>query len=414
MHIRLCIILYFCTNDCAMIDLLENSNRLVQNVPLKFKRYLLSKINFDNRLIGIKGARGTGKTTMLLQWLNLLGKPVSEAAYFTLDDLFFLSNTLVETAQQFYNQGGKILVLDEVHKYPQWAREIKVLYDRFNDLKIVFTGSSIIDISRQEGDLSRRALMYELVGLSYREYLLMNEIADMPVLTLQQITGDNKDLRNLFGDQLRPLAHFENYLHFGFYPFYSEDKEGYYQRLRQLTRMIVELDMAEIKGFDIRNAKKMLQLLYIIAEQVPFKPNLMKLAEKTGIHRNSLGNYLYYLEEARLISLLYPSGNSVATLQKPEKIYMNNTNLMYALTGKTAQIGSIRETFVNNQLNIVARVKQPKSADFETDGNMVFDVGGSGKGLKQISGFTNAYLIKDKIEYPVTNNIPLWMIGMLY
>lgn len=410
----MCKIYYFCTNDCAMIDLLENSNRLVQNVPLKFKRYLLSKINFDNRLIGIKGARGTGKTTMLLQWLNGLGKPASEAVYLTLEDLFFLSNTLVDTAQQFYQQGGKIMVLDEVHKYPQWAREIKVLYDRYNDLKIVFTGSSIIDISRQEGDLSRRALMYELFGLSYREYLLMNEISDIPVLTLEQITQNKNDIRNLFSGQFRPMANFENYLRFGFYPFYNEDTGGYYQRLRQLTRMIVEFDMAEIKGFDIRNAKKMLQLLYIIAEQVPFKPNLMKLAEKTGIHRNSLGNYLYFLEEARLISLLYPSGNSLATLQKPEKIYMDNSNLMYALTGKTAQIGSVRETFVNNQFNIVTNVKHPKSADFETEGNMIFEVGGSGKGLKQISGLPNAYLIKDKIEYPVSNAIALWMIRILY
>ncbi len=397
-----------------MINLLENSDRLVQKVPLRFKRYLISKINFDNRLVGIKGARGTGKTTMLLQWLNGLGKPSSEAVYFTLDDLFFLSNSLVDTAQQFYHQGGKILVLDEVHKYPQWAREIKVLYDRYSDLKIIFTGSSIIDISRQEGDLSRRAMMYELYGLSYREYLLLNEIANAPVLNLDQITQDKKNIRSLFDEQFRPLAHLENYLRFGFYPFYGEDKDGYYQRLRQLARMIVEFDMAEIKGFDIRNAKKMLQLLYIIAQQVPFKPNLIKLAEKTGIHRNSLSNYLYFLEEARLISLLYPSGSSVATLQKPEKIFMNNTNLMYALAGNTTQTGSIRETFVNNQLNAVSQVKQPKSADFETDGHMIFEVGGSSKGLKQISGLTNAFLIKDLVEYPVSNTIPLWMIGMLY
>ena len=397
-----------------MIDLFENSDRQVQKVPLKFKRYLLSKINFENRLIGIKGARGTGKTTLLLQWLYDLGKPASEAAYFTLDDLYFLTNSLVDTAQQFYQQGGIVLVLDEVHKYPQWAREIKILYDRYSDLKIIFTGSSIIDISRQEGDLSRRALMYELHGLSYREYLLLNEISDVPVLNLQKIIQSDFDIRGTFDEQFRPLAHFENYLHFGFYPFYAEDKEGYYQRLQQLTRMIVESDMAEIKGFDIRNAKKMLQLLYIIAQQVPFKPNLMKLAEKTGIHRNSLGNYLYFLEEARLISLLFPSGSSTATLQKPEKIFLHNTNMMFALSGNTPQVGSIRETFVNNQLSVIHQVRQPKSGDFETDGKMIFEVGGPGKGLKQISDLPNAFLIKDNTEYPVSNIIPLWMIGMLY
>lgn len=397
-----------------MIELLENSDRLVQKVQVKFKRYLFEQINPNNQLTGIKGARGTGKTTLLLQWLNKLGLPASKAAYLPLDDLYFLSNTLVDTGQEFYQQGGKLLVLDEVHKYPQWAKEIKILYDRYSDLQIIFTGSSIIDISRQEGDLSRRVLMYELHGLSYREYLLMNELGNPPLLSLQQITGGEENLRGLFPEQFRPLSHFEAYLKYGYYPFANEDLQGYFQRLRQLVRLIVEYDMAEIKGFDIRNARKMLQLLHIIAGQVPFKPNLIKLSEKSGIHRNSLGNYLYFLEEARLIKLLYPSGNSIATLQKPEKIFLNNTNLMFALAAENPSIGAIRETFAYSQLNVSHFVSQPKTTDFEIDNKLIFEVGGSGKGTKQIAGLQNAFIVKDNIEYPVANAIPLWMIGLLY
>jgi len=397
-----------------MTELLENSDRLVQKVQVKFKRYLFELINPNNQLSGIKGARGTGKTTLLLQWLHQLRLPASKAAYFTLDDLYFLSNTLVDTGQDFYQQGGKLLVLDEVHKYPQWAREIKVLYDRYSDLQIIFTGSSIIDISRQEGDLSRRALMYELHGMSYREYLLMNELANPPLLSLNQITQSGESLRGLFPEQFRPLSHFEAYLKFGYYPFANEDLQGYFQRLRQLVRLIVEYDMAEIKGFDIRNARKMLQLLHIIAGQVPFKPNLIKLSEKSGIHRNSIGNYLYFLEEARLVKLLYPSGSSIATLQKPEKIFLNNTNLMFALATEKPSIGAVRETFAYSQLNVAHTVTQPKTTDFEIDNDLKFEIGGSGKGTKQIAGLQNAYIVKDNIEYPVANAIPLWMIGLLY
>ncbi|MBN1339584.1 MAG: ATP-binding protein [Bacteroidales bacterium] len=397
-----------------MIELLTNSDRLVELVPRAFHRYLYNEIDWNKRLTGIKGARGTGKTTLALQWLHRLGKPASEAAYFSLDDLYFLSHTLVETAQAFFQQGGKVLVLDEVHKYPRWAREVKILYDRFQDLQIVFTGSSIIDISRQEGDLSRRALMYELHGLSFREYLAMTGVHHLPPLTLNQLTKTPSGIRSLFPDQFRPLAHIKNYLKYGYYPFMLEDKPGYHQRLRQLVRLIVESDMAEIKGFDIRNARKLMQLLYIISQQVPFKPNLLKLSEKSGIHRNSISNYLHFLEEARLLRLLYPSGISIATLQKPEKIVMSNTNFMYAMSDREPSLGAVRETFVLSQLSVSHRVTQPKEGDFETEEQLVFEVGGPGKRIRQVSDKNMTYIIADDIEFSVSNIVPMWMIGFLY
>jgi len=397
-----------------MNELLEQSDRLINSVSMNFNRYLMDEINWDNRLIGIKGARGTGKTTMLLQWLRKLKLPPSKVAYLSIDDMYFTVNSLLDTGRDFHLKGGKVLVLDEVHKYPGWAREVKNLYDRYSDLQIVFTGSSIINISKQEGDLSRRALIYELHGLSYREYLLLNKISNVGRISLQTIINTDKSLRDLFQKDFRPMEYFQDYLAYGYYPFSVEDKEGYPQRLRQLVRNIVESDMAELKGFDIRNAKKMLQLIYIIAQQVPFKPNIIKLAEKSRIHRNSVSNYLYFLEEARLINMLYPSGSSIATLQKPEMIYLNNTNLMFAMASGKPMTGSIRETFFYSQLIVQHKVRHPKASDFEIDGRYIFEIGGKNKGRGQIQGLKNAYIVKDNMEYPVGNALPLWLFGFLY
>ncbi len=396
-----------------MIELLELSEKYTGSVSLDFQRYLMKQINWKNRLIGIKGARGTGKTTMLIQWLRMQGMPASKAAYMPLDDIYFTEHNLVDTGRDFYNKGGKILVLDEVHKYPDWASAIKNLYDRYNDLQIVFTGSSIIDISKQEADLSRRARMYELPGLSFREYLEMNKVLKVEAISLDKLISGKSSRKNFPAD-FRPLEYFHDYLIHGYYPFYYEDPEGYEVRLRQLVRLIVESDMAELKGFDIRNARKILQLLYIIAQQVPFKPNIIKLGEKSKIHRNSISNYLYFLEEARLIGLLYPAGISTATLQKPEKIFMNNTNLLHAMAEERLSAGTLRETFFFNQLYPVHKLRQPKAGDFEAAGKYVFELGGKAKGGKQIEGLTNAYLVKDDIEYPAAGVFPLWIFGFLY
>ncbi|MDE3214219.1 MAG: AAA family ATPase [Bacteroidota bacterium] len=368
----------------------------------------------SGRLTGIKGARGTGKTTMLLQHLASLKMPVSRAAYFSLDELYFTTHSLVETAKTFYQQGGKVLALDEVHKYPRWAAEIKNLYDRYKDLQIIFTGSSILDISRQEGDLSRRALMHELKGLSFREYLGFFHHQTLPSITLAELLSPDFNLRAKFPKDFKPLVHFGDYLQHGYYPFSLSDTESYHQRLQQLTRLVVEYDMAELKGFDIRHAKKMLQLLYVVAQQVPFKPNLQSLAEKTNIHRNSINNYLHFLHEARLLHLLYPKGISVAVLQKPEKIYLDNPNLLYALSESVPSTGTVRETFFNNQLSVNHRVNNSEKTDFIIDGKLHFEIGGKTKGKKQVASLPDAWVVKDDLEYPVYQSLPLWAFGFLY
>lgn len=397
-----------------MEDLIEISRNLLARVSMEFQRYLTNTIQWQNRLIGIKGARGTGKTTMLLQWLKELPIAAEQKLYLSLDELYFTTHSLVETAKTFYQQGGKVLVLDEVHKYPTWSREIKNLYDRYEDLQMVFTGSSVIDMSRQEGDLSRRALMYELRGMSYREYLNFTGAKSFPPIGLEELMSPGVDLRGYFPADFKPLARFSDYLRAGYYPFFSSDTTGYHLKLRQLIRTIVEYDMAELKGFDIRHAKKMLQLLYVIAQQVPFKPNINSLASKTNIHRNSINNYLYFLQEARLLYLLNKEGNSTVVLQKPEKVFLENTNLLFALSDEGPEMGTVRESFFNNQLQVQHTVSYSEISDFEIDGKWLFEIGGKNKARKQIAGTSNGYLVKDDLEFPTGNAFPLWAFGFLY
>lgn len=397
-----------------MIQLLEQSENLVADTNTKFKRFLYHEINWTDRLIGIKGARGTGKTTMLLQKLKELELPTHKAAYFSLDDMYFTTHSLVDTVRKFHKEGGEYLFLDEVHKYPNWSREIKNVHDQLKELHLVFTGSSIIDISKQEVDLSRRVLMWHLPGLSYREYLKMNDIVDMEPLSLENLLDSQINKRALFPNTFKPYEYFSEYLKSGYYPFYVEDKPGFRRRLKQVVRLIIEYDMAELQGFDLRNAKKMLQLMQIIADQVPFKPNLVKLAERSSIHRNTIMNYLFFLEQAKLIHLLYPYGNSIALLQKPEKIFLENSNLLYALSNGQINIGTVRETFFLNQLKVKHNIFDGKKVDFIVNGDYYFEVGGESKGKKQIEGLHNAFLVKDDLEYPVGNAIPLWLFGFLY
>jgi len=397
-----------------MNTLFEQTEYLLQGTNLSFKRHLYSTIRWSDRLIGIKGARGTGKTTLTLQWLKEHNLPVNKAAYFSLDDLYFTTNGLKETVSRFYKQGGQILVLDEVHKYPNWSTELKNVYDVFKDLKIVFTGSSIIDISRQQGDLSRRAVMYELPGLSYREYINLKSGWTLPVFNLSDILNNPATIRAALPDSFRPLEHLNEYMTNGYYPFVMEGDASVHTKINQLIRTIIEYDMAELKDFDVRNAKKMLQLVYVIAQQVPFKPNLVSISAKTGIHRNSLNNYLHYLEQAKLISLLRPAGSSTAVLQKPEKIYLNNTNLLYALAEEQVEKGNLRETFFLSHLSAVSRVHAPKNGDFLVDNKFTFEIGGKSKSGAQIKNTKNAWIVKDDLEFPTNKQIPLWMFGFIY
>lgn len=365
-------------------------------------------------MIGIKGARGVGKTTLILQKIKSLGMPPSHAVYLSLDDTYFTKISLRETADEFYKKGGRFLALDEVHKYPGWSVEIKNLHDFYPELKIVFTGSSILDMAKESGDLSRRALIYELWGLSFREYLDMAGIAKWPVMGLENLMTDHRSYGSLLFQGIRPLEHFQAYLEHGYYPFGMRDPEGFQKRVNQVVRAIVEIDMAELPSFDIRNARKMLQLIEVIAGLVPFKPNLVELSEKTGIHRNSLNPYLHHLEQARIVSLLQPAGRSTAVLQKPEKILIQNASLLHALSRGTADAGSIHESFIHAMLTEGHRVTAPVQGDFLVDGRITFEVGGPSKKRRQLKDLEDGWIVKDGLESGSGKVLPMWVFGLLY
>lgn len=391
------------------------SNLLIQQQSMEIVRSQANTIDWSDRLIGLLGARGTGKTTLLLQQMKSQYGMSREALYITMDDIYFTGNRLSDLAEQFRQQGGKTLFIDEVHKYPDWAKEIKNLYDFYKDLNIVFTGSSIIDISRQNADLSRRAVQYELVGLSYREFLIFTGKADLAVLSLKDILEHHIEIAHNIASGFKPLQYFDDYLKFGYYPFFIKNINTYHLRVEKVVRLIIEEDLQFIAGFNPHHSRKIYQLMYILATNVPFKPNITKLSEKTGINRNMIVEYLHYLDNARLINSLSASGRSISILQKPDKIFLENTNLLYALSQDNVDKGALREAFFMNQLNNTRHeISLPLKGDFFIDDKYTFEIGGKNKSSKQLTGIEDSFIAMDDMEAGIGNKIPLWLFGMLY
>jgi predicted AAA+ superfamily ATPase len=396
-----------------MEKLLVRSQKLVAQVATSFIRNPGNKIAWDWRLTGILGARGTGKTTLFLQQLATRFSP-EEAVYVTLDDIYFTDNRLIDFIEAFRNIGGKYFFIDEVHKYPTWARELKNAYDYYPELFIFFTGSSAIEILRQDVDLSRRAVVYELPGLSFREYLLMRYDLSWEPINLKDIVQEHTTLALDITSSFRPLQYFKDYLKMGHYPFFLENEKYYHERLERTIRLVIDTDLNFIEGYDPKNARKIYQLLYILATNSPFKPNVTKLSEKIGISRATLVQYLHFLEKTRLINSLVSVGKSISTLQKPDKIYLNNTNLAHALAPEQIDVGSQRETFFLSQIKVNHPVSLPAQGDFYVDDQFTFEVGGKGKNRRQIAEVADSYLVADDLEVGYQNKIPLWLFGFLY
>ncbi len=395
-----------------MENLFRKSSQKINNCPRRFYRYLYNKINYNNRLISVLGARGTGKTTLLLQ----IGFKFSNQTtlYVALDDLFFSSSSLYGLAEEFNKRGGELLLLDEVHKYPNWSRELKLIYDDFPNLKTLFTSSSILDIYKGESDLSRRALSYHLKELSFREFLLFHKSISLPTFRLNDILNNHESITNDLLQKFKPLQFFHEYLQVGAYPYYDGEKEEYYQKLRQTISLIFDVDMAATQNINYANIAKLKRLLYILAVNVPFTPNISKLSERIGINRNYLVEAIHFMEKAELISALNKQSKSIRTLSKPDKIWMQNTNLSYAISNSEPDIGNLRETFFISQMQHIHEIKLSEKADFLVDDTIVFEVGGKSKDKKQINGLENAFVVKDNIETGVFNVIPLWIFGLLY
>lgn len=397
-----------------MERLIESSIRKVELTQLNFIRSLMDDIHWEHRLIGIRGARGVGKTTLLLQYIKQYYATDPSALYLSLDNIWFAEHSLLSLIDNFVKRGGKHLLLDEVHKYPNWSQELKNAYDDYPDLKIVFTGSSLLEILNARADLSRRAVVYQMQGLSFREYLQMLLAVQLPVLKMNDILSHHREISSDLLAKLKPFQYFDSYLEQGYYPFSFEMKELYGGQLEEVISLILEIELPLLRGVDIAYVHKLKQLLLIIAQSVPFTPNIQKLSEHIGINRNTLVTYLHYLQEAALTKHLYRDSKGLSRLQKPDKIYLENTNLTYLLGKESTDSGKVRECFFLNQVAYKHHVEYPEKADFLVDRKYTFEVGGKGKNKRQVYGIDNAFIAADNIEYGFEDKIPLWMFGFLY
>ena len=397
-----------------MESIIERHFQRLSYVNTDFIRSLAYQIDWSSRLIGIKGARGVGKTTLLLQYIKQHFGNSPEALYVSLDNIWFSENKLSSLVDMFVKQGGKYLFLDEVHKYPSWSQEIKNIYDDYLELQVVFTGSSLLEILNARADLSRRAVVYKMQGLSFREYLGMYHKVDLPVVNLGEILTNHVEIASELLTRIKPLKYFLDYLKTGYYPFYKESSIQYYPKLEEVINMVLEIELPLLRKVDITYVRKIKQLLQIIASSAPFVPNIHKLSERIGITRNTLISYLYYLDEVRLINSLYKDASGITQLQKPDKLFLENTNLAYALTADNTSIGNMRETFFVNQLTNSHKIEYALQGDFLVDGKYTFEVGGMKKTAKQIAGVEDAFVVSDDIEYGMGNKIPLWMFGFMY
>lgn len=396
-----------------MNNLFEKYYRKLDLVSLTFQRSLSSEIDWNDRLIGIKGARGAGKTTLLLQHARQSLPGDDKTLYVSLDDLYFTENRLYDLADGFLKQGGRYLLLDEVHRYSNWSQELKNIYDDFADLKIIFTGSSIIHLDRAKGDLSRRAVLYELPGLSFREFLQVTTMYNFGKITLEELVQHHVELARLVVAKLHPLEHFKKYLRYGYYPYFLENERSYPQKLAETISLALTSDLPAIHSITYASIEKIRLLLHIIAESVPFKPNISKLSEHIGVTRNSVGDFLRYLEDLRIIRGLYPTGQGMPLLQKPEKIYLHHPNLIYSLSSDKAETGNLRESFFVNQAGAALPVAYSQDSDF-TIGKYTFEVGGKNKTSSQIKHLESAFIAADDIEIGYDQRIPLWLFGFFY
>ena len=396
-------------------DIYINSTRLVNAVSLTYVRYLHDAIDWTSRMICIKGARGVGKTTLMLQRIKQSFPGNEQAVYVSLDNLWFTEHRLIELVEYHLLHGGTHLFVDEVHRYPynNWIQELKNIYDSYPGLRVVFTGSSLLQIDFSVADLSRRCVFYTLQGLSFREYLEFEGKGSFPVFTLEEILKGHLTAAADVVSQITVIPLFEEYLRQGYYPFYKEAPVSYPLRLQQIITTVLENDLPAVEKVEYVSIKKMKRLLMILSQMVPFTPNMTKIAESIEATRQSVIRMFQVLERAALLIMLYSGKNNMQQLAKPEKVYFDNTNLMYALSS-SADIGNIRETFFANQLKQNHQIAFSGQGDFRINDVYTFEVGGKNKTFEQIKDVPNSYLAIDGIEYGTGNRIPLWLFGFLY
>ncbi|MDD6942756.1 MAG: AAA family ATPase [Muribaculaceae bacterium] len=398
-----------------MEQLFKKHRMFISQVDMSIVREIVDKINWQKQLVAIKGSRGVGKTTLMRQYIKkTYGVQPGKALYCVMDSIYFTTHSLLDMAENFYMMGGEHLFLDEVHKYPIWSKEIKEINDLYPNLKVTFTGSSLIQILNADADLSRRVLSYTMEGLSFREFLHFYKGIQLPIFSLQEILQDPDSICDKVNEVCRPQQMFEEYLRVGYYPFYDGNETEYYSRIENVINFIVEQEMPLFCGVEPAFTRKMKAMLLFLASNLPYEVNIAKLASYLELNKSTVLSYLSSMQRAELLHLLYADNKSVTKMQKPDKIFLHNTNMLFALA-QNSVIGTIRECFVVNQLAVNHTVEYGKSVgDFKIDGKITFEVGGHDKSFDQIANVPDSYILADSMEYPIGKKLPIWLVGMTY
>ncbi len=396
-----------------MIDTLQNTFlKQLSNVSLKFKRYMHNSFDMDDKLIGILGSRGVGKTTFILQYLKELNLPIEKKLYFSVDHFYALNYSLYEIAQEFSKIGGEVLAIDEIHKYPNFALELKSIYDTFN-LKVIFSGSSAIALEQSKVDLSRRAVLYRVNGLSFREFLEFETKQKFTTYKLEELLDNHTQIAYDINENIKPFEYFSKYLQYGYYPFYKQNINLYGQKLNEVLNVVLESDLPLIFKIDPSNINKLKKLLAMLCQSKPYELNISKLSTKIELNRSTLYNYLYYLESGNLTKTIRQHSHGDKIFTKPEKLYLNNTNISNIYC-QNQDIGTDREIFFVNQVSHKYSINYSKIGDFLVEDRYIFELGGKNKSYKQVKDISNSFIVSDNIEIGGNNKIPLWLFGFLY
>ena len=401
-----------------MDRLFERHDMYISNVPMDYIRDFMYRIDWEARLIVVRGPKGVGKSTLLQQYVKKnFDADDRHVLYCSADTNYFATHTLTELADSFAKIGGRWLFIDEIHKYKGWSSEVKEIYDLHRDLHLVLSGSSLIQINDGQADLSRRILVYDMPGLSMREFIRLDTGVELGSVSLDDLLSSPNSCCAHIKKLCHPLEHFSRYLQYGYYPFYFESKREYYTRLENVVNYIVDVELTKHRGLEVGNTRSVKALLQVVSQMTPYEIDIAKLSKATGISRPTTLKYLSHLEEASLIRRLFTDLQTVTDLQKPDKMYLDNTNLLYALCPQQPEIGTARETFFANQLASAGYTLEYagyKKGDFRIDGDIVVEVGGADKGFAQIEGQDNAFVAADGIESATLGKIPLWAFGFLY
>lgn len=400
-----------------MDSLFAKSDQYLRQTPMKIIRKSMDEIDWTARLIAIQGAKGVGKSTLMRQYIRKHFPVHSrKVLYCSLDSLYFSTHTITELVERFRLIGGEMVFLDEIHKYGEnWSREIKELNDLYQDIRIVISGSSLLKLLNADADLSRRCVRFTIQGLSFREFLSFYKGIDLPVHALDDILSNPFALADKVTARCHPLAFFEEYLRYGYYPFYLEGATSYHQRIEQVVNYTLEVELPELKLVDISGVRKLKKLVSIISDEVPFELDASKLSRSIGATRETVVQYLHHLGKAKVLNLLFSASGNYAKLAKPDKLYLENPNMLYALCSHTPETGTVRESFAVCMLSHGCEVEYGKDkGDFKVDGLYTFEIGGPDKGFSQIAGIGDSYVFADGIEMPMGRKLPLWMLGFVY